>query len=160
MPPTIIEHKLHYNKPDQTFVCDLLRAAPGTVLLRYVTTQPYTVAGEQMTPGSSTLGLYHDGDHHVFWKMLRPDGSLHGYLIHLCEPIRLHHDQVVYRDLMLDVWYQPPHPPRLLDEDDLADALAAGTINEEKAAEARSAAANVLSRLPEIVRQAELEIGT
>ena len=160
MPPTITEHKLHYNKPDQRFQCDLLRAVPGLVLLHYLTTEPYTVAGEQMTPGTSTIGLYREGERYVFWKMLRPDGSLHGYLIHLCEPIKLYPDQVVYRDLMLDIWYQPPHPPRLLDEDDLAEAVALGWINEQKASEARSAASDVLSRLPDIVRRAELEIGT
>ena len=130
----IREYKRHYNKLDQVFECDRIHLDSSLAVLRYVTDREYRVAGQVTETGSTTLAVYEQGNRTVFWKMLRPDGSFQGYLVHLCEPIEIRPGSVSYRDLMLDVWMGQDGELELLDEDDLRDALAAGQISTEAAA--------------------------
>ena len=154
---SVREHKRHYNKPDQQFDCERLFQDRETLILRYVADREYTVAGRVTPPGSSTVGLYRQGEDYVFWKMLRPDHSLDGYLIHVCEPVQLLADEVVYRDLMLDIWQTPRLPPVLLDEDDVENALASGLITPETARQARDIAHRLLADFDDVVARASLD---
>ncbi|HET6383228.1 MAG TPA: DUF402 domain-containing protein [Armatimonadota bacterium] len=155
MPGVIKEFKRHYNKPDQEFDCERLHQDESLVILRYVTTQAFSMSHGEAPAGTSTLGIYRRGARAVFWKMLSPDGGLIGYLLHLCEPIVILPDGVSYKDLMLDIWQAPPAAPILLDEDDLSAAVEAGLIPVEAANEARIDAKALLTRFENLVRGAE-----
>ena len=155
---TILERKLHINKPDQEFECERLWQDGTTVALRYVAAGEYTIAGQTVPTGSVTVGIYRQGADYVFWKMTGADGALLGYLVHLCEPTEIRAAAVTYRDLILDIWQSSGEQPILLDEDELSAAEAAGLISHQRAVAVGALAGRLISGFGKIVQDNETVI--
>ena len=150
MPATITEIKHNVNKPDQTFECDLVRHGGDRILISYVSSRPYQVRDMVVASDTLTLGYYQEGLPYIVWKMIGPDDRLTGYYIHLCDGVRITDDVVEYRDLLLDVWFYPDGSHRLLDEDELEEAVTDGLLDEDTASAVRQTASSVIETFPSI----------
>lgn len=144
MPATITEIKHNPNKPDQTFECSLVRHDGHRLVISYVSHRSYEICGVTAPAGTLTLAWYQEGLPYIVWKMIRPDDRLIGHYIHLCDEVRITPERVEYRDLILDVWFFPDGSYRLLDEDELDEAVAADRLDAATAGAARRTAAAVI----------------
>ena len=150
MPDQIVEIKQHLNKPNERYVCTLLAREPGRVWLGYAVGRDWEFAGVRIPSGSTTVGEYVSGRPYVAWVFVGADGEPLGCLVHACEGLTIAADRVEYTDLILDVWAEPGAAPRVLDEDELAEAVLNGTATEEQAERARRAVAEVIESWEEI----------
>lgn len=148
MAATITEIKRNLNKPDQTFECELMRHDGDRVVVSYVSPRPYRVRDVYVKPGTLTLAYYRENLPYIVWKMIAPDDRLTGYYIHLCGDVRITPHTVEYRDLILDVWFFPDGAHRILDEDELDAAQAAGLIDRDTAQAVRRIARDLIDRFP------------
>jgi predicted RNA-binding protein associated with RNAse of E/G family len=148
--PTITEIKRNPGKPDQTFVCDLVRHDGDRIVISYVSDRSYSVQDIFVPPGTRTLAYYQEDLPYILWRMTGPEGQLVGYYVHLCDRVQITEDTVEYRDLMLDVWFFPDGAHRLLDEDELDEVVGAGILDETTAAAVRRNATSVIESFPDI----------
>jgi protein associated with RNAse G/E len=128
----ILEIKRHLNKPDETYHCDLIERGTDDVLLRYVSDRSGRVGEVTFEVGSITYAYYKTGEGYVLWKMLGPDGSLKGYLFHICCDLKVAKDRVEYLDLLLDIWIGADGKPTILDRDEVRDCASQGMIGEKE----------------------------
>ena len=61
----ILEIKRHLNKPDETYLCDLLKRGSDYVILKYVSKQPGRVGSVTFEVGSTTFAYYRTGMRYV-----------------------------------------------------------------------------------------------
>lgn len=148
--PTIVEIKHNPSKPDQTFICDLVRHDGDRIVISYVSDRSYSVGEICVPSGTETLAYYQEKLPYVLWRMSGPDGQLVGYYIHLCDQVQITENTVEYRDLMLDVWFLPDGTYRLLDDDELDEAVNNGILNLATASVVRRNAASVIDGFTEI----------
>ncbi len=148
--PTIVEIKHNPGKPDQTFVCDLVRHDGDRIVISYVSDRSYSVGEIRVPTGTETLAYYQENLPYVLWRMSGPDGQLVGYYIHLCDQVQITENTVEYRDLMLDVWFLPDGTYRLLDDDELDEAVNNGILNLATASVVRRNAASIIDGFAEI----------
>ena len=132
---SITEIRRRVLKSDQEFTCRLLQRADDYMVLLHVVEQPHQIADTLIPAGSITIAHYVQGQRSVWWELYGPDGSLLADLIHLTSPVQLHEDAVEYTDLLLDVLIPAGGEALLLDEDELAEAVATGHLDEQTAAE-------------------------
>lgn len=148
--PTIVETKHNPSKPDQTFICDLVRHDGDRIVISYVSDRSYSVGEICVPAGTETMAYYQEKLPYVLWRMSGPDGQLVGYYIHLCDQVQITENTVEYRDLMLDVWFLPDGTYRLLDDDELDEAVNNGILNLATASVVRRNAASVIDGFTEI----------
>lgn len=160
MPATITEIKHNVNKPDQTFECNLVRHDGDRILISYMSSRPYQIRDTVVASGTLTLGYYQEGLPYIVWKMIGPDNRLTGYYIHLCDRIRIKDDVVEYRDLLLDVWFSPDGSHRLLDDDELEEAVTTGFLDEDTATAVRQTASSVIETFPAIRASLDFHLTT
>ncbi|MBT5872934.1 MAG: DUF402 domain-containing protein [Candidatus Latescibacteria bacterium] len=144
MPATITEIKRNPCKPDQKFVCGLVRHRGRSAILAYVSDRPYTVNQVAVPVGSRTVAYYETDLSYVLWRMTGPEGRLLGHYVHLCDGLVVSMQTVEYRDLLLDIWFSPDGTHCLLDEQELSQAVLGGFVGEDTAAEARRNAASII----------------
>ena len=106
---------------------------------------PMELEGETMLESGSLAvwftfpGLWHDiGRFHT------ADGRLTGIYANVLTPVHIEGDVWHTTDLYLDVWQPVGGAQRILDEDELEEALSAGHIDEPTAARAREEAARLI----------------
>ncbi len=128
----ILEIKRHFNKPDESYLCDLLKSNSDWILVKYVNERPGRVGAVTFDAGSTTLAYYRTGMGYVIWKMLDPDDRLKGYLFHICQDLHVENDKVKYLDLLLDVWIDPLGQITILDRDEVEDCKAKGVIGDKE----------------------------
>jgi hypothetical protein len=126
----ILEIKRHLNKPDETYLCDLLKRGSDYVILKYVSKQPGRVGSVTFEVGSTTFAYYRTGMRYVIWKMLNPGKILEGHLFHICRNQQVQEDRVEYLDLLLDVWVDSEGHITILDRDELEACAEKGVIGE------------------------------
>ena len=126
----ILELKRHLNKPDESYLCDLLKRGSDYVILKYVSKQPGRVGSVTFEAGSTTFAYYKTGMGYVIWKMVNPGKILKGHLFHICRDQQVHEDRVEYLDLLLDVWIDPEGQMTVLDRDELEVCAQKGVIGE------------------------------
>ena len=148
--PTIVEIKHNPSKPDQTFVCDLVRHDGDRIVISYVSDRSYSVRDICVPAGTKTLAYYQEKLPYILWRMTGPNGQLVGYYIHLCDQVQITEDTVEYRDLMLDVWFFPDGTHRLLDDDELDEVVSSGVLDVTTASDVRRNAASVIDGFAEI----------
>lgn len=84
-------------------------------------------------------------------RVYRPDGAWTGYYVDILEPLRWDGENpetlepIV--DLFLDVWVAPGGSYRILDEDELEEALRQGAISEELADHAQATLRQVIEEI-------------
>ena len=128
----ILEIKRHLNKPDESYLCDLLKRDNDWIIVKYVSERPGRVGAVTFDAGSTTFAYYRTGMGYVIWKMLDPDDRLRGYLFHICQDLQVEIDKVKYLDLLLDVWINPVGQLKILDRDEVEDCRAKGVIGEKE----------------------------
>lgn len=124
----ILEIKRHKNKPEQRFLCDLALREEGYLVILYRAENAGRIADIDIAPGSTTIAHYRQGCGYVLWRMFAADGTLIGSLFHICAGTAIQEASVSYDDLILDIWITPQGEARVLDEDELAEAAAAGLV--------------------------------
>ncbi len=124
----ILEIKRHLNKPDESYLCDLLVRGNDYVILKYVSAQPGRVGSVTFEVGSTTFAYYKTGMGYVVWKMLNPDEMLEGHLFHICKDQRVKDTRVEYLDLLLDVWIDSQGQLTILDRDELETCARKGKL--------------------------------
>ena len=128
----ILEIKRHLNKPDETYLCDLLKRNSDWVIVKYVSERPGRVGAITFDAGSTTFAYYRTGMGYVIWKMLTPECRLEGYLFHICQDLHVEYDNVNYLDLLLDVWVDAAGQLTILDRDEVDDCAGKGVIGEKE----------------------------
>ena len=127
----ILEVKRHLNKPDESYLCDLLRRSSHYVVLKYVSDRPGRVGGVMFEVGSITYAFYRTGAGYVLWRMFGRDNKLKGHLFHICRDLKVAEDRVEYQDLLLDLWFDADGRLTILDRDEVEDCAANGVIGEQ-----------------------------
>ena len=128
----ILEIKRHLNKPDETYLCDLLKRNRDYVIVKYVSDRSGRVGAVTFDAGSTTFAYYKNGMGYVLWKMLNPDNQMEGHLFHVCRDLQVGEDRVEYLDLLLDVWVDTKGQITILDRDEVQDCTAKGMISEKE----------------------------
>ena len=128
----IEEIKRHKNKPDQRFLCDLALRAQDHIVLLYHASSAGRIADIDVAPGSTTIAHYWQNGGYVLWRMFAADRTLVGTLFHICSNTAIKKQTVSYDDLIVDIWITPQGIARVLDEDELADAINAGLVTDDE----------------------------
>lgn len=130
----ILEIKRHLNKPDESYLCDLLERDSDWIIVKYVSERPGQVGSVTFDAGSTTLAYYRTGMGYVIWKMLTPDNRLKGHLFHICQDLQVGEDRVEYLDLLLDVWIDAQSQVTILDRDEVEACALKGVIGDKELA--------------------------
>ena len=128
----IEEIKRHKNKPDQRFLCDLALREQDHIVIVYHAPSAGRIADIDVAPGSTTIAHYWQNGGYVLWRMFAADRTLVGTLFHICSNTDITEQTVSYDDLIIDVWITPQGIARVLDEDELADAIEAGLVTDDE----------------------------
>ncbi len=128
----ILELKRHLNKPEESYLCDLLKRGRDYIIVKYVSDRSGRVGSVTFDAGSKTYAYYKIGMGYVIWKMLNPDDRLKGYLFHICQDLHVEEDKVKYLDLLLDVWIDAAGQITILDRDEVEDCAGKGVIGEKE----------------------------
>lgn len=84
------------------------------------------------------------GAHFVTTKIYDATGKFVATYIDICQPVTLTNGVFSFTDMYLDVWQPAGENPILLDEDELAAAVARGFVSTEAAEAAKGAAKSLL----------------
>ncbi len=128
----IEEIKRHKNKPEQHFLCDLALREQDHIVLVYHASSSGRIADIDIAPGSTTIAHYWQSGGYVLWRMFAADHTLVGTLFHICANTDIQEASVSYDDLILDIWITPQGVARVLDEDELADAIKDGLLTNDE----------------------------
>lgn len=114
--------------------------------------------------GSPVVWFTFPGAAHDIGRFHLPDGTFTGFYANVLTPVIFHApDRWSTTDLFLDVWLEEGREPQILDEEDLAAALARGWVDGATAASARAEADRILGLVragswpPPVVREWTLE---
>ena len=155
----IEEIKRHKNKPEQRFLCDLAMREPGHIVLVYHAASAGRIADIDIAPGSTTIAHYWQSGGYVLWRMFAADHTLLGTLFHICNNTDIREQSVSYNDLILDIWITPQGVARVLDEDELVDAIKAGLITNDEQRWIEKQKHIILADFPAIINRIyEIEI--
>lgn len=148
MAKKVTEIRRRVLEDDQVFECDLFFGQTDYLILRYVNSEPQRVGDTTIPAGSITLAHYRQNEPAVWWEMYYPSVDPIGDLIHLASPVDVQENEVIYTDLLLDIWRVAGEPPRLLDEDELAEAVATGALTDAEGEDIRRIAAQIMADIP------------
>lgn len=165
--PTV---EIVYRRPPdriRSYRQELLRSEPDhrvTLLIRPPDAEELRVTeGIVLEGGASLLWFTFPGRWHEVGAFHDREGRLLGWYTNVIRPPRLMDARWEIHDLFLDVWQEPGGAPRVLDEDELREALERGWIDGSEAARAREECARVADRArarrwpPATVRRTPLE---
>lgn len=97
-----------------------------------------------LEPDSPVVWFTFPGARHDIGRFHTADGRFTGLYANILTPVEMRDDEWRTTDLFLDVLLEPGRPPRVLDRDELAEALAKGWIEPAKAAAAEREAARLV----------------
>jgi hypothetical protein len=118
----VVEIKRLLAGGEQRFTCQRLAGDARHAVVLWVAPGPMRVHGVALAAGTISFGhFWVDRPYNVYHWLDRAGQTL-GYYFNLCDETRLTADAIEWRDLILDVLVLPGQPPRLLDEDELAQA--------------------------------------
>lgn len=112
----------------QSFACLALHLTRARAVVRFDHTAARTAGGYHLPAGSHTLGFFWRARHYNCYRFTGPDGRLIAYRFDVVDRVRIRPDHVSYRDLLLDVWRSPSGELAVEDEEEVAAALAGGTL--------------------------------
>jgi predicted RNA-binding protein associated with RNAse of E/G family len=133
----------------------LMARGPDSPLLR--------IGEIEVEPGGAILWFVFAGRPYEVASVYDPAGEHLGYYTNFVQPPALHTDCWRLTDLYLDVWQPAGGTPRLLDEDELDEAVRKGLLEEEAATHIRTEAEAVLRAAtigrwpPVLVRRNDLD---
>lgn len=158
---------IHYLRPPdhrQTFRQPIIHESPEVIVTfsRGVrVSPPMELDGEVvLETGSDIVWFTFPGLWHDIGRFHNARGAFTGLYANLLTPVKMLPGPVWRTtDLFLDVWMKPGRAPRLLDEDELRDALDANALEAGTARRAREEARRILERAragawpPRVVRE-------
>ncbi len=97
-----------------------------------------------LEPGSLAVWFTFPGLWHDIGRFHRADGQLTGIYANVLTPVEIEGQLWHTTDLYLDIWQPVGGPDRILDEDELDEALSAGHIDADTADRAREEAARLI----------------
>lgn len=147
------EFKRHLDKPDETYMCDLVARGTDWVVLSYVSNRAWEVAGALLPAGSQTLAFYHTGVAHVLWQINAPSGNLKGHLFHICRDVQVEERRVSYLDLLLDVWIGSDGVVEILDREDVDMCYREGKLCEADLETIAAEEKRIVTHWPVLVRE-------
>ncbi len=147
------ELKRHLNKPDETYMCDLVARDTDWVVLSYVSNRAWEFAGTHLPAGSQTLAFYQRGGAHVLWRMCDPSGGLVGHLFHICRDVQVEERRVSYLDLLLDIWIDSDGVVEVLDREDVDMCYREGKLCEVDLKSITSEEKRIVTHWPVLVRE-------
>ena len=153
------ELKRHLDKPDETYVCDLVARGTDWVVLSYVSKQAWEVAGALLPKGSQTLAFYQTDVAHVLWRMCAPSGNLKGHLFHICRDVRVEESRVSYQDLLLDIWISLAGSVEVLDREDVDECYREGKLCEEDLKTIAAEEKRIVTHWPVLIREMDALLG-
>jgi Protein of unknown function (DUF402) len=108
----------------------------------------WTLEGHSWSGRGKLIRVSPSGRAHSILHFWHRDGSFRGWYVNLEEPLRRTPLGFDFEDHLLDVWIEPDGRWRWLDEDELAEGLRLGAIDEATAAAARAEGERVLAEWP------------
>jgi hypothetical protein len=147
------EIKRHKNKPEQRFLCDLALREQDHIVLVYHASSAGRIADIDIAPGSTTIAHYWQSGGYVLWRMFAADRTLVGTLFHICANTDIQKTSVSYDDLILDVWITPQSVARVLDEDELVNAIRAGLLTDDEQRWIEKQKQSILASYSDIIDQ-------
>jgi len=146
--PLCIEKKLTLSGAVNSFECELLRLDIGLGVLKYVIDREYTVGPIILRPRDITYALYWiDRPYTLYIWRLKERQLI--YYFNVADSVSLRADEIVWRDLSLDVLVDADRMVHVLDEDELSPGLPSVLL-----AYIQSAKAHILNRYQDIILEA------
>lgn len=108
--------------------------------------RPMVVEGRTVLERDSPVVWFtFPGRGHDIGRFHAADGTFTALYANILTPVRIEGDEWRTTDLFLDVLLEPGRPPRLMDEDELAEAVREGWLDAGTAAAARGEAAALMA---------------
>lgn len=145
---------IHYLRPPdhlQTFRQPIIHESPEAIVTfsRHIRVpSPMELDGEAvLETGSDIVWFTFPELWHDIGRFHNARGAFTGFYANLLTPVEMLPGNIWRTtDLFLDVWMKPGHAPKLLDEDELQDALDADALEARTARRARDEAQRILER--------------
>lgn len=145
---------IHYLRPPdhlQTFRQPIIHESPQVIVTfsrRIRVPAPMELDEEVvLETGSDVVWFTFPGLWHDIGRFHNARGAFTGFYANLLTPVEMLSGNIWRTtDLFLDVWMKPGQAPRLLDEDELQDALDADALEPTTAQRAREEAERILER--------------
>ncbi len=110
--------------------------------------EPLMIDGKvAVEPGSALLWFVFPGAWHDIGRFHLADDTLTGWYTNLCTPVEMRGNSWASTDLFLDHWMTPDGSQSWLDEDELADAIGAGLVNQDAQAKIDEERRSIQARL-------------
>ena len=106
-------------------------------------------------PGTTSWGVWWRSRPCGAYRLHEPDGALRAYRLDALERVRIGVDEVRYRDLLLDAWIDRDGVARVEDEEEVAAAVAAGTMTSHQHRRVRCMREIILRRPEAIVARVD-----
>lgn len=103
----------------RTFECELISIDAEKAVVKHLRKQDYDIGPTIIPAGGITRAIYWKSRNYHVWKMFAPDGELLGYYINIYENIQLSKDEILWTDLILDLWVDVWGNLYWLDEDEV-----------------------------------------
>ena len=154
------ELKRHLDKPDETYLCDLVARGTDWVVLSYVSKQRLGGRWHVFLPaGSQTLAFYQTDVAHVLWRMCAPSGNLKGHLFHVCRDVQVEERRVSYQDLLLDIWIGSDGVVEVLDREDVDVCYREGKLCEADLKAIAAEEKRIVTHWPVLIREMDALLG-
>lgn len=145
-----IEKKLTLSGAVHAFECELLGLDNGAGVLKYVIDRKYNVGTITLLPGDITYALYWIDRPYTLYIWHKIDGRLI-YYFNIADSISLRRDEIIWRDLSVDILVDTDRKVHVLDEDEVPPGLPAALLEY-----IRSTKAHLLNHYQDIILEANL----
>ena len=151
--PKCKERKQLLGGGEQSFDCELVRLVERHSILKYTIHRERMVGTLKLAPGTVTFGFYWTDRPYTLYKWLSSSVVELGNYFNVADSVRLSPDQVVWRDLFLDVLVLPSGQVEVLDEDEIPGNVDNGILDYIAASKHL-----ILSRNKEIIKSTTFEL--
>ena len=134
-PPTetLIERKVALDGRTLEFPLERWLVAPDVVVGRWVSDlDPRAIERYPRASGFTSWGVWWPQLPYSAYRLHRPDGSLRVYRLDTVDRVICEDDCVTFHDLLLDALIRPDGEVAIEDEDEVAEATAAGQLSLEQ----------------------------
>ncbi len=121
---TCIELKRKLIGKNQTYECKLIDLQPDYGLLKYILPCSYQVDNLFLPPNSLTYAFYWPARPYTLYRWYWPDkGGPLGNYFNIADQVELSPPVFSWRDLMVDILITPQDQIKVLDEEELPEAI-------------------------------------
>jgi Protein of unknown function (DUF402) len=120
----ILEVKRHLDGRTEVFECERVLVTPNQAVVRFQI--PVDVGA--VPAGTLTLGFFWRWRNYNLYRFVSPESDVLGHRFDVVSDVRIAPDRVKYLDLLLDVLVAADGAVTIEDEEDVARALADGSL--------------------------------